>query len=577
MEIALHPAMPTYSGGLGILAGDTVRSAADLGVPFCGVTLLHRKGYFVQRIDNTGWQQESPESWDPSAFLQELPERVAIYIEGRRVAIRTWLFEIAGAAGAKVPVYLLDTDLAENTPFDRTLTDFLYGGDSHYRLCQEVVLGVGGVRILQALGHDRLVKYHMNEGHAALLGVELLNQEAKKAGRARILREDVLEVRAKCVFTTHTPVPAGHDRFPMDMVANVLGHQKNFLDMQDLFCPEDIGRVFDFPPQGFDRETILSATNHLNMTYLALNLSHYVNGVAKRHAEVSRLMFADVQIDAITNGIHVPTWVAPPLQALYDKRMSGWRADNFVLRNALIIPPEEIWAAHLEAKQKLITHINATTAPKRPFDTETCTIGFARRATSYKRPDLLFADLERLKAIGIVAGGLQIVYGGKAHPQDYEGKLVIQRILRAADALGNHVRVVYLENYGMELAKLLLSGVDLWLNTPLPPLEASGTSGMKAAVNGVPSLSVLDGWWLEGCIEGITGWAIDTLPADEPIEKRSQADAQALLEKLTQVALLFRNNRDKYVTIMQNAIALNGSHFNTQRMMQQYVSRAYFD
>lgn len=556
MEIALSPDIPTYSGGLGVLAGDTVRSAADLSVPMIAVTLLHRRGYFTQQLDRSGGQTELPVEWNVSEFLEELPARATVTIEGRTVHVRAWKFRVDGSGGSFVPVILLDTDLPENSPEDRHLTDCLYGGDTTYRLCQEVILGIGGVRMLRQLSFGEIQRFHMNEGHSSLLTLELLDESAARHGRSAANLEDVDVVRSQCVFTTHTPVPAGHDRFSMDFVSRILG-RRDVYDMKSVFCCEGV----------------------LNLTFLAMNLSHYINGVAKRHGEVSRGMFARYQIDSITNGVHAATWACKPLLHLFDRHIPGWRADNFSLRYALGIPAGEIRNAHAAAKTELLQHVGQLTGVE--LDGDVFTIGFARRATAYKRPDLLFHDLNRLRHIAERTGPLQVIYAGKAHPHDETGKQLIRRVFDAANALGDCIRIVYLPDYGMQLGRIMTSGVDLWLNTPEPPLEASGTSGMKAAVNGVPSLSILDGWWIEGCIEGVTGWAIgedghSEHQSDERPSNREQ-DAASLYDKLEHSILpLFLNDVSGYVNVMRHAIALNGSFFNTQRMMQQYVLRAYF-
>ena len=553
MEIGLEPAMPTYSGGLGVLAGDTIRSAADLKIPIVAVTLLHRKGYFGQRLGSDGEQREEPVEWVIEDFLKEMLPKASVTIEGRTVHLRAWRQEVKGAGGFKVPVYFLDADLQENAEWDRTLTHYLYGGDQHYRLCQEVILGIGGVRMLRALGYDRIERFHMNEGHSSLLTVELLDEEAKLAGRESITHKDIESVREKCVFTTHTPVPAGHDQFPLDLVSRVLGHREVFETMKDIFCCEGL----------------------LNLTYLALNLSRYINGVAKKHGEVSRLMFAGYTIDAITNGVHAATWVSGPFEKLYDRYIPEWRQDNFSFRYALSIPKEEIWRAHQEVKKRLINQVNRETGDV--MDVGVLTIGFARRATTYKRGDLLFTDIDRLKSISSKAGSFQIVYAGKAHPQDQGGKELIRRIVQAKEQLKHDVRIAYLENYDMELGKMITSGVDLWLNTPQPPMEASGTSGMKAALNGVPSLSVLDGWWMEGHIEGVTGWSLGEHRRDTEESSNWSKDASSLYDKLEHIILpLFYRDRDRFIDVMRNAIAINGSFFNTHRMMQEYVLKAYF-
>ena len=552
MEIGLVSAMPTYSGGLGVLAGDTIRAAADLKVPMVAVTLLHRRGYFFQRLGTDGRQIEEPVHWAVDDFVAELPERATVTIEGRRVLLRAWKYSVPGPGDFFVPVYFLDSDLPENDDWDRTLTHYLYGGDQKYRLAQEVVLGIGGVRMLRALGHQEIERYHMNEGHSSLLALELLDDAARRDGRASPNRADVQSVREKCVFTTHTPVAAGHDQFPMTLVRTVLGRDE-VEEMKDVFCCGDL----------------------LNMTFLALNLSGYVNGVAKKHGEIARHMFAGYDIDAITNGVHAATWTADGFARLYDRYIAGWRQDNCSLRYALSIPKQEVWEAHGRAKQSLIDYVNAETHSG--MDSDVLCIGFARRATPYKRADLLFTDLKRLGKMAGHRGGLQIIYAGKAHPRDDAGKEQIRKVFAARDSLGGRVKIAYLENYSMEIGKLMTAGVDVWLNTPQPPMEASGTSGMKAAVNGVPSLSVFDGWWIEGCIEGVTGWAVG--PPDGAAEASAdrRQDAASLYDKLEQIVTpLFYYNRDDYLDVMRHAIALNGSFFNTHRMLQQYVLRAYF-
>jgi starch phosphorylase len=353
-------------------------------------------------------------------------------------------------------------------------------------------------------------------------------------------------VRKKCVFTTHTPVPAGHDQFPMELVISVLG-RRDVYDMKDVFCCDGV----------------------LNPTYLALNLSHYVNGVAKRHGLVSQHMFGRYVIDSITNGVHAATWVSDAFAQLYDRHIPGWREDNFSLRSALSVAGDDVWTTHEQAKRELIEHVNRET--NAGFDLNVLTIGFARRATAYKRADLVFDDIARLRRIGQQVGRMQIVFAGKAHPQDLEGKRLIQRVHSLAAELRDQLPIVYLPNYEMRLARRMAAGCDLWLNTPQPPLEASGTSGMKAALNGVPSLSILDGWWIEGCIEGVTGWAIGN--GESPVRSH---DAAFLYEKLEQVVIpMFYHDRSKYVDVMRHAIALNGSFFNTQRMLQQYAQKAY--
>jgi starch phosphorylase len=548
MEIALEPDIPTYSGGLGVLAGDTIFSAADLGVPMVAVSLLYRRGYFTQRLGADGWQQEEPTLWPVEQRVQEQPPRVTIAIEGRTVHLRAWKYEARGLSGHVVPVYFLDADLPENAEQDRGLTHTLYGGDTRYRLCQEAILGLGGFKMLRALGHRDIDRFHMNEGHASLLTVALL--EEQRAGANGAPDEQMLEaVRTRCVFTTHTPVPAGHDSFPAELAKSVLGRP----DVEPFM----------------DHDT-------LNMTHLALNLSGYVNGVAKKHGEVSQRMFQGYDIEAITNGVHVGRWAAAPFAALFDRYIPEWRRDNYSLRSALGIPPKEIWDAHVQAKQELIGYVNGRT--KAGFKPEVLTLGFARRVATYKRADLIFRDLERLRGIAADAGAFQIVFAGKAHPHDSVAKELMKQIFQAKASLQSDIKIAYLENYDMTLGKLITAGVDVWLNTPQAPLEASGTSGMKAALNGVPSLSILDGWWVEGHIEGVTGWSIgDPVYGGTVDEDRSARDAASLYDKLKQFVLpAFYRHREKFIDVMRHAIALNGSFFNTQRMVQAYVLEAYF-
>lgn len=553
MEIALESSIPTYSGGLGVLAGDTLRAAADLGSHVVGVTLLHRRGYFHQRVDSLGRQSEEPVSWSVDDFLDPMEPRVTVELEGRPVQIRAWRYQVKGAAGHVVPVYLLDSDLKENTVQDRTLTDALYGGDDSYRLRQEAVLGLGGVRMLRALGYRAVTRFHLNEGHAALLILALLEEELARRGAGATLAPEMIDdIKEHCVFTTHTPVPAGHDQFSLDLVRHVLGTR-----MADWLkaCGQDL---------------------IVNLTDLALRCSRFINGVAMKHGEVSRTLFPGYPIRSITNGVHAVTWAAPSFHKLYDRLLPDWRRDQLSLRYAVSIPEADIWAAHMEAKHALVDTVNRET--NAGFDRDVLTLGFARRATAYKRWTLVFHDLERLKQIVAQSGRLQIVFAGKAHPRDHDGKEVIRQIHAMRDALKGTIPVAYLANYDMALARQVCAGVDVWLNTPIPPMEASGTSGMKAAINGVPSLSVLDGWWIEGHVEDVTGWSIGD-GVDACLASASGMDAchaGALYDKLaTKVAPCFYDDRSRFVGIMRHAITLNGAFFNTHRMMVQYVHNAY--
>ena len=548
MDVAVDSKIPTYSGGLGVLAGDMLRSAADLEIPMVAVSLIHHKGYFQQRLDAKGNQMESPADWTPETHLERLGPTVSVSLEGREVRVGAWQYVFTGVSGHSVPLIFLDTDLEENDPADRGITDFLYGGDQRYRLCQEVILGLGGVAMLRALNRSDIKMFHMNEGHSALVTLALLEECNRGESEKRYSENEIEAVRRLCAFTTHTPVPAGHDRFQTELVYQVLGVKR---------------------AAALAQMELLNGS--LNMTELALRLSGFVNAVSMRHAEVSRAMFPDYRIEAITNGVHAALWTADPLAALYDRYLGDWRSDNNYLRYAVGIPCSELRHAHEQAKGELLRQVRWLTGSQ--LDEKVFTIGFARRATGYKRGDLLFSNLERLKQIARRTGAIQLIYAGKAHPRDEGGKEIIRRIFEAAALLARDVRVVYLENYDMALGKLLCSGVDTWLNTPLRPQEASGTSGMKAAINGVPSLSVLDGWWIEGHVEGVTGWSIGDAGSTE---NDSTAEAASLYEKLERVILpLYYHEPDRFTKIMRSAIALNGSFFNTERMVSQYVRNAY--
>jgi starch phosphorylase len=577
MEIALENAMPSYSGGLGVLAGDTIRAAADVRLPMVAVSLLYRKGYFQQRLSDDGAQTEEPVEWNVEKFLVEEVPRVFVTLEDRRVELRSWRYTVIGVRGYEVPVYFLDADLPENDPRDRELTGTLYGGDPYYRLSQEVLLGIGGVRMLRALGHTELMRYHMNEGHAALLTIELLDEECQQAGRTSIKGDDIEKVRSKCVFTTHTPVPAGHDKFPVEYLTRLFPDQNRLFDQNDESSVDLIKSILQVEQSYSDLQEAAKRGASLNMTYLALGLSNYVNGVAKLHGAVSRKMFPNVPIEAITNGVHAATWASPSFRDLFDRHIPSWREDNYSLRGALGLPPEEVWAAHLLAKHDLLEAVRKKTGLK--LDPEAFTIGFARRATGYKRADLILNDLDHLRQIAKNVGSFQIVFAGKAHPKDGGGKEIIKRIFKAKKALKKAVPIVFLDDYDLDLGGKLTAGGDLWLNTPQYPLEASGTSGMKAALNAVPSLSILDGWWVEGHIEGVTGWSIGEPQRSEPapdIATNNAADAESLYSKLENVILpLFFEDRSRYLSVMQHAIAINGSFFNTQRMVQQYITDAY--
>jgi len=548
MEIALEDGIPTYSGGLGVLAGDFLLTAADMKVPIVGVTLLHQRGYFFQTIDNQGQQVEEPDQWAPKDHLILCEKETTVEIRQRQVYLRIWRYDITSKKGFIVPVYFLDSNHPQNDPEDQVLCQQLYDDDPKVRLSQEVILGIGGLRLLDLLGLN-VKRFHMNEGHAALLAMKLLEREM--GDDLSKIEQACVSIRSKCVFTTHTPVPAGHDKFSLETARKILGNHP-YLEVNSL----------------------LRTNQELNMTYVALNLSGYINGVAKRHGEVAKWHNAPYTVEAITNGVHVARWVSPSFAKLYDEQIPGWDDDNFSLRYASGIERRLVWEAHLTEKKRLIDFIKHEMNVA--LSSDAFTIGFARRATSYKRADLLFYDIDRLVHIAETVGNLQCVFAGKAHPKDLLGKQIIQRIFSIKQKLKDKLNIVYLSNYDTSLARLLVAGVDLWLNNPQRPLEASGTSGMKAALNGIPSLSILDGWWIEGCIEGITGWTIGN-KGEVVEENNDQEDAQSIYSQLeSKILPLFYQNQMEYAQVMRAAIALNGSFFNTQRMMQQYVLDAYF-
>ena len=547
MEIALSPDLPTYSGGLGMLAGDTLRSAADTAAPMVAVSLAHRRGYFRQHLDASGQQSETDVPWSPETTLPSAGKIVNIFMNGRNVQVRAWRFDVIGVTGHIIPVFLLDTDVDGNDPWDRQLTDHLYGGDTFYRLCQETVLGLGGIHLLHALGCYPEVN-HMNEGHAALLAVGLLEDQLGRLNGAQIsaaTEADFDSVKQQCVFTTHTPVPAGHDQFGLDQMYQVLGHHR-------ASTIERAGAIHN---------------GCFNMTYLALRFSRFVNGVAMQHGKVSQHMFPQATVHSITNGVHAATWLSQPFQQLLDHEIPSWRTDNQYLRSVYGIAPAQISATHRIGKLALVDNVKQRCGQQ--LDPNILTLGFARRVATYKRASLLFTDPARLIRIAEKIGGLQILFAGKAHPADQGGKALIRDIFSAASHLNSSaLKIIYLENYDWGLGAQLTQGVDVWVNTPLRPYEASGTSGMKAALNGVPSLSTLDGWWIEGCAESITGWAIDD-------HDTAAEEAASLYNKLENVIAPLFADKIAWSRMQQHCIAMNGTFFNTHRMLAQYFSNAY--
>ncbi|MCL1940484.1 MAG: alpha-glucan family phosphorylase [Synergistaceae bacterium] len=542
MEIGLKESIPTYSGGLGVLAGDILKSGADLGVPMVGITLLYKKGYFVQSFDQNGWQQQKAVQWNPARELTQLPNRISISLQGREIQLSVWSYEIIGLTGFPLPIYFLDSDIEPNHPDDRKLTWELYGGDDRHRLLQEFILGVGGLRMLRDLGYGNIETYHLNEGHAGFLTLELMREMGYY---------DADKIRDKVVFTTHTPVPAGHDSFSFGLVESVF--PKDALDTIHRMMPNQ---------------------SHVNMTHLGLNFSRYVNGVAKKHAEVSNKMFNMDTVDWITNGVHPGTWISPGMRQLFNTWIPGWELDPTRLVMVLSIPSKPIWAAHQAAKMRLFARILEVTG--RQLDPDVLTLGFARRAATYKRADLLFSDMKRFKEV-IASGKVQFIFAGKAHPQDDGGKKLLQRIIQVSKEMEKEIPIIFIENYNMEIASLLVQGVDVWLNNPIRPREASGTSGMKCTFNGIMNFSVLDGWWIEGWIEDVTGWSIGPEPSEDDLVNYDESqDAVDLYNKLEKKLIpTYYKNHEKWIEMMRYTIALNGSFFNTARVVREYCEKAY--
>jgi len=553
-EFGVDASLPIYSGGLGVLAGDHLKAASDAGLPLVAIGLLYHGGYLRQTLDDAGWQHEEYPRLDLALTGLRLerddagaPIQVSIPLGDRETHAQVWRADIG-----RVPLYLLDTDIEANSAIDREITQRLYDrGNDHrserdIRICQEIVLGIGGVRALRALGYDALETFHLNEGHASFLLLERA-REAHAAGKDYDAALD--ETREHAVFTTHTPVPAGHDRFAHDLLLYYLGpwwrDTLGFTDWQLL----SLGGAGDF-----------------SMTELALNVTRAVNAVSVKHGEVSRAMFPGRPIGSITNGVHHPTWTGPHAAALYDRALPDWREDGERLRGADGLAGRDVRAAHDAAKRDMIAAVNAR-YPAAALEEGVFTIGFARRMTGYKRATLLFRDPARLAAVA--ARGLQVVVAGKAHPRDDEGKSIIAEIVRhAGDA---PVRVIFVAGYDMALARLLVAGSDIWLNNPHRPMEASGTSGMKALLNGVPNLSVLDGWWIEG-YRGTNGWPIGEgySGGDE-----DSYDAGSLYDTLERdVIPEYYDRPDDWTARMTRAIATSPD-FSAQRMVLQYASEMY--
>lgn len=590
-EYGLHHSLPFYAGGLGFLAGDHLKECSDLNVPLVAIGFMYPGGYLSQKISNDGWQESVEFELDrEAASISKVLDA-----NGLQMVVQVPLIESAIHVGVwrvmvgRVPLYLLDTDIEENDPWNRGISARLYAGDLEQRLRQEIVLGIGGAEVLQKLGIDHAV-VHLNEGHASF---SLLERIRDRLEDGFSLEEALEKVRSTTVFTTHTPVPAGHDIFPYSL-------------MEKYFQPF-------WTSMGLDRETFFHLGMHpdepgkgFNMTAFALRLSGYKNGVSKKHAEVANHMWQDLwldlsaekgPIDALTNGVHVPTWIEPKMELLFNKYLgSDWldnHDDPYLWEMIDEIPDKELWQTHVWLKIKLLDTIRDRarqrwaadrTNPSQSvtggtlFDPSVLTIGFARRFATYKRADLIFYDADRLKKLlSNRWQPIQIIFAGKAHPNDDPGKMILQRIFNAARNPEFSGRIAFVEDYGEQFAQYLVHGVDLWLNNPLQPMEACGTSGMKAALNGVPNLSIADGWWLEG-FAGNNGWIF----GDEPIEEdRTKADAEAIYRILEdEIIPLFYKTEENgvphgWTSIMKGSIKQAGAHFSARRMVKEYISRFY--
>jgi len=597
-EYGVHNSLPLYSGGLGVLAGDHLKSASDLNLPLVAVGLLYHYGYFRQRLNLVGWQEEFYGETDAGQLpLNQVktedgtPLFVEVLIRERSVRAQVWRADIG-----RVPLYLLDTNIPENVETDRWVTGHLYGGDRETRIVQEMLLGIGGVRLLRKLVIQPAV-YHLNEGHSAFLTLELARELVQSEGLK--FTEAAARVRERCVFTTHTPVAAGNDEFEVDLLTRSFGpsFEKELGLTHDEFVA--LGRTDPTNP----REAF-------GLTPLAIRMCRSTNGVSRKHGEVSRALWQklwpggaveQIPITHVTNGVHAPTWIAPLLRSLFEKHIGvDWQArldDRAAWAQAVRqVPDEELWAAHLLLKDRLVAFIRqrsllarigrgesteSAEAAREMFEARALTIGFARRVAGYKRWNLVLKDAERLRRIiNNPERPVQFVFAGKAHPQDQEAKLILQEVAQWESNAGVGDRSVFLQNYDHEIARQLVQSVDVWLNVPRRPLEASGTSGEKVAMNGGLNLSVLDGWWLEG-YDGTNGFAVGNEPAAAAALDVDESDAESLYRVLEEQVIPLYYDRDsdglphKWIAMMKNSIATLIPEFNSDRMVAEYARRIY--
>jgi starch phosphorylase len=597
-EFGVHTSLPLYSGGLGILAGDHLKSASDLGLPLVAVGLLYRYGYFRQRLRNDGWQEEHYGETYPNDLpihlvrnADDSPLRIEVLIRERNVSAQVWRADVG-----RVTLYLLDANIPENAETDRWVTGHLYGGDRETRIVQEMLLGIGGVRLLRKLGVSPHV-FHLNEGHSAFLTLELAREVIQSERQPFSVA--VEKVKPQCVFTTHTPVAAGNDEFDASLVTRAFGAAY----LKELGLTEEeflaLGRVDQ-----------ANNTERFGLTPLAIRMCRSTNGVSRKHGEVSRALWQklwqgtkveDVPITHITNGVHAPTWVSLLLRSLLEKYVGqDWetklRNENVWSEAIAKIPDEELWAAHVRLKERLVAFIRHRSAQSRitageradyieaantMFDPAALTIGFARRVAGYKRWNLLLTDPQRLlRLINNEERPVQFVFAGKAHPQDEGSKLVLQQLARWKHDPAVRQRAVFLEDYDQEIARQLVQSVDVWLNVPRRPQEASGTSGEKVAINGGLNLSILDGWWLEG-YDGTNGFAIGNGAADGLVAAVDALDAESLYRTLElEVVPLFYNRENDglphhWIAMMKRAIQTLAPKYNSDRMVEEYARKIY--
>ncbi|MDP6194544.1 MAG: alpha-glucan family phosphorylase [Candidatus Poseidonia sp.] len=533
-EIGLWSELHTYSGGLGVLAGDHVKSAADANLPLVAISLLYREGYGRQHLDAKGDQSETYAPIDPAEHLVNTGQTIQLPLDGSTLYASVWRTDVVGVSGHVVPVYFLDTFHPNNSAEFVGLGARLYGGNDDTRVRQEYLLGVGGVQALQTLGHN-FAGMHLNEGHCTFAMLEMLRQGWTRE-----------ELAQRTLFTTHTPVPAGHDRFEWSLVEDVIGE----------LLPDDARALVK--NAGDDEEG-----RRCSMSHLAVALSTAVNAVSNLNAQVASGMFGSTHIAPITNGVHHITWTSPQMGGLFDVHLPGWKEDPSQLGYAGSLPDEALLEARQANRRMLRELVRASTGVE--LEEHRLTIGFARRFATYKRANLVFSDLERLRAIG--ADRIQFVFSGKAHPKDEGGKQLIRDIFASAGEVANEIPVAFIENYDMDTGLAMTSGVDIWLNNPIRPLEASGTSGMKAAMNGVPNCSILDGWWPEGCEHGVNGWAIGGAE-DERDDARDAENIYNVLEH--EVLPRWDEGPERWAKLMRASIATS-ARFTGARMIADYL------